>query len=180
MKTNHLHHLLESWQATLLSALFLAASLIGLLAGIPSLIPFAWGAVLISGTPLALSALGKLRQGHISSALLVSIALVASILIGEVIAAGEIAFIMALGELLEHATAGRARRGLQQLLTLNPVQARLIHTNGHEEMIPAESIRPGVLLRVRPGETIPADGVVLSGHSGVDQSILTGESLPAV
>lgn len=105
----------------------------------------------------------------------------ASVCIGEVFAAGEIAFIMALGEYLEDRTVARARKGLESLIELAPrTGRRIMVTDGKEETaeIPAESIEKGWILRVFPGEAIPVDGVVVRGSTSVDQSVMTGESLP--
>ena len=141
----------------------------------------AWGTIFISGIPLLYLALWRIVHNpgisKISSALLISIAMFAAIAIGDLFAAGEVAFIMAIGALLEEATTNRAKRGLKQLIRLAPTLGRRI-TGGTEVFIPAESIRQGDLLRVLPGETIPVDGTIVSGETSVDQSILTGESLP--
>jgi len=169
---------LESWKATLISALFLVGSLVGLLGNQPQLEQLAWGTIILSGLPLFREALEALLcEGRITSGLLISMAIVASIVIGEPFAAGEIALIMAIGELLEHGTVHRARRGLHQLLSLSPRQGRRLNRN-REEMMVIDSIRKGDLLRVKPGETIPVDGTIESGSTAVNQSILTGESLP--
>lgn len=101
----------------------------------------------------------------------------AALSIGELFAAGEVAFIMALGALLEDATTNRAKKGLKKLISLAPTQGRRIR-EGKEEMIPAEEIRKGDDLRILPGEIIPVDGKILTGETSVDQSIMTGESLP--
>ena len=101
----------------------------------------------------------------------------AALAIGELFAAGEVAFIMALGALLEDATTNRAKKGLKKLISLAPTQGRRIR-EGKEEMIPAEEIRKGDVLRILAGETIPVDGKILTGETSVDQSIMTGESLP--
>ncbi len=93
------------------------------------------------------------------------------------IAAVEVAFIMAIGALLEEATTKRARKGLKNLISLTPAKGRRLK-DGKEEMIPAEEIKQGDILRILPGETIPADGKIISGETSVDQSIMTGESLP--
>ncbi len=141
----------------------------------------AWVAVAISGLPLVVSAVRKLlfNKGlrRISSALLISVAMVAAAAIGDVFAAGEVAFLMAVGELLEDATTARARRGLGRLLSLTPKMGRLVTADG-EEMIDTAAIRVGHCLRVLPGETVPVDGVVIAGESAVDQTAVTGESLP--
>ena len=113
----------------------------------------------------------------ISSALLISIAMVAAIAIGDLFAAGEVAWIMAIGAILEEKTTERAKKGLKKLISLAPTQGRRI-VNGKEEMIAAEEIKQGDTLRVLPGEIIPVDGIIINGETSVDQSIMTGESLP--
>ena len=148
-----------------------------------SLLPFdpAWLTVIISGIPLLYLALRRLIHNpgisKISSALLICIAMFAAIAIGDLFAAGEVAFIMAIGALLEDATTNRAKKGLHKLLNLAPTMGRRIK-DGREERIPAAQIQQGDILRVLPGETIPVDGTILRGETSVDQSVMTGESLP--
>lgn len=141
----------------------------------------AWGTVVISGIPLLYLAVWRIIYNpgisKISSALLITIAMFAAIAIGDLFAAGEVAFIMAIGALLEDATTNRAKKGLKKLISLAPTQGRRIR-NGKEELIPAEKIVKGDMLRILPGETVPVDGVIVSGETSVDQSIMTGESLP--
>ncbi len=141
----------------------------------------AWVTVLISGLPLLDNAIRKLvfNKGisKISSALLISAAMIAAIVIGDLFAAGEVAFIMAIGEILEDMTTDRAKKGLKKLISLAPTEGRRL-TDGNEEMISAEAIRAGDILRILPGESIPVDGVILRGETSIDQSIMTGESLP--
>lgn len=160
--------------ATIISGIFLLLSFLLL----PEL---AWVTILISGLPLLIAAIRKLIKNKgiskISSALLISIAMIASILIGDLFAAGEVAFIMALGEILEDLTTDRAKRGLKKLISLAPAQGRRL-IDGKEKMIPAQEIQKGDILRVLPGETVPVDGVIFNGETSVDQSVLTGESLP--
>lgn len=140
-----------------------------------------WVTIIISGIPLLYLAIWRIIYNRgiakISSALLICIAMFAALAIGELFAAGEVAFIMALGALLEDATTNRARKGLKKLISLTPTQGRRIR-DGKEEMIPAEEIRKGDVLRILAGETIPVDGKILTGETSVDQSIMTGESLP--
>lgn len=170
---------------TLVAGVFLLFDLVPHLTGgeHAALLPFdpAWVTVAISGLPLLYLALWRIVHNpgisKISSALLISIAMFAAIAIGDLFAAGEVAFIMAIGALLEEATTNRAKKGLRQLIRLAPVQGRRLTDEG-EELIPAQEIRKGDRLRVLPGETIPVDGVILRGETSVDQSILTGESLP--
>lgn len=141
----------------------------------------AWGTVVISGIPLLYLAVWRIIYNpgisKISSALLITIAMFAAIAIGDLFAAGEVAFIMAIGALLEDATTNRAKKGLKKLISLAPTQGRRIR-NGKEEMIPAEKIVKGDMLRILPRETVSVDGVIVSGETSVDQSIMTGESLP--
>ena len=165
---------------TIISGIFLLISVIFMIFGIniPIYLNPAWGTVIISGIPMLLLAMVRLiREKWISSALLIAIAMVASLLIGEVFAAGEVAWIMALGALLEDWTVERAKKGLKNLINLTPQTGRRI-TNGIEEVIPVDEIKIGDTLRILPGESVPVDGEIITGTSSLDQSIMTGESLP--
>lgn len=165
---------------TIVSAVFLVIAIIFMILGIdtPIYLNPAWGAVIISGIPMLLLAMTRLiREKWISSALLIAIAMVASLLIGEVFAAGEVAWIMALGALLEDWTVERAKKGLRNLINLTPQTGRRI-TDGVEEVISVDEIKIGDTLRILPGESVPVDGEIISGTSSLDQSIMTGESLP--
>ena len=148
-----------------------------------SFLPFdpAWITIVISGMPLLYLAIWRIIHNpgisKISSALLICIAMFAAIAIGDLFAAGEVVFIMAIGALLEEATTNRAKKGLKKLISLAPTKGRRLK-DGKEEMIPAEEIRQGDILRILPGETIPVDGTIINGETSVDQSIMTGESLP--
>ncbi|MBE1236508.1 cation-translocating P-type ATPase [Phaeovibrio sulfidiphilus] len=139
----------------------------------------AWIAVVLCGGPIVWSALdGLARSRAITAGLLVTLALAACIYLDEIFAAGEVAFIMMLGELLEERTVARARAGIEKLVRLTPRTARRLH-DGVEEVVVATQVRVGDVLRVLPGETVPVDGVVLDGRSAVDQSLINGEPLPA-
>ena len=165
---------------TIISGIFLLIAVIFMIFGIdtPIYLNPAWGTVIISGIPMLLLAMTRLiREKWISSALLIAIAMVASLLIGEIFAAGEVAWIMALGALLEDWTVERAKKGLRNLINLTPQTGRRI-TNGIEEVIPVDEIKIGDTLRILPGESVPVDGEIVSGTSSLDQSIMTGESLP--
>ena len=141
----------------------------------------AWVTVIICGIPLLYLSVWRIIHNKgiskISSALLITAAMIAAICIGDLFAAGEVAFIMEIGAILEDMTTERAKKGLKKLISLAPTQGRVIR-GGTETMIPAAEIKAGDLLRVLPGETIPADGEIVSGETSVDQSIVTGESLP--
>ncbi len=173
--------LLSSIPATAVSGVFLLMSFILPRAGVVLPVDPAWGAVLISGLPLVYLAVWRVVHNRgiskISSALLITMAMLAAIAVGDLFAAGEVVFIMALGEILENMATARAQRGLKKLIELRPSRGRRVR-DGEEELIPAEEIRSGDVLRVKPGEMIPTDGVVLSGETSVDQSVMTGESLP--
>ena len=162
---------------TIISGIFLLIAIIFMIFGVetPIYLNPAWGTVIISGIPMLLLAMARLiLEKWISSALLISIAMVASLLIGEVFAAGEVAWIMALGALLEDWTVERAKKGLKNLIDLTPQTARL--TNG--DVIPASEVKLGDNIRILPGENIPVDGEIIKGTSSIDQSVMTGESLP--
>ena len=149
------------------------------LAGIRPL-PFdmAWIAIVLCGIPILLEAfIGLVTAFDIKADVLVSLALVASVAIGEIFAAGEVAFIMQLGALLEDLTVAKARAGIERLVRLTPRTARVLR-GGTEQIIPAEEVAVGDLLRVLPGETVPVDGTIRAGRTSIDQSVMTGESLP--
>lgn len=187
---HRIHDILSGLYMTILAGLFL------LLDGIPHLIeefcgqrlfqniiPFepSWITVIICGFPLVYLSIRRIIYNKgiskISSALLISMAMFAAIAIGDIFAAGEVAFIMALGALLEEATTERAKKGLKKLISLAPVKGRKIQDN-KEMMVPVESIQSGDYLRILPGETMPVDGRIINGETTVDQSIMTGESIP--
>ena len=135
-------------------------------------------AIILCGVPIILEAIiGLVTAFDIKADVLVSLALVASICIGEHFAAGEIAFIMQLGALLEDLTVAKARAGIEKLVHLTPQTARVLR-NGTEKIIPAEQVQVQDLLRVLPGETIPVDGVITDGQTSINQAVMTGESLP--
>jgi len=118
------------------------------------------------------------QKFDIKADVLVSLALIASIITGEHFAAGEVAFIMQIGALLEELTVSKARAGIKKLIHLTPQTARLLTQSGAEQIIPAKQVKQGDTLRVLPGETIPVDGIIQSGQTSVNQAVMTGESLP--
>ena len=155
-----------------------AALLLSIFGYSPFPFDMAWAAIILCGVPIIIEAvIGLVTAFDIKADVLVSIALVASVIIGEDFAAGEVAFIMQLGALLEDLTVEKARAGIQKLVHLTPRTARRI-SGTSEEIIPAEDVLVGDLLRVLPGEAIPVDGVIISGETSVDQAVMTGESLP--
>jgi heavy metal translocating P-type ATPase len=151
-------------------------------------IDIAWAAVILCGAPIFYNAAATLLQRRISVEVLISTAILATILAdlffpaksGEhsyIFAGGEVAFIMALGHCLEEWTIARARAGIENLVRLTPQTARKCKGDT-ETVIPANEVQCDDLLRVLPGETIPVDGEIVSGSTSIDQSLLTGESLP--
>ena len=160
----------------------LVISGIALIVSIFDLVPLpfdaSWAAIILCGIPIILEAvIGLITAVDIKADVLVSLALIASVCIGEDFAAGEVAFIMQFGGLLEELTVARARAGIEKLVHLTPQTARVI-LGGEETAVPAEAVRVGDLLRVLPGETIPVDGEIVSGQTSVNQSVMTVESLP--
>ena len=138
----------------------------------------AWIAIILCGIPIILEAIiGLVTAFDIKADVLVSLALIASVCIGEIFAAGEVAFIMQLGALLEELTVAKARAGIEKLVHLTPQTARVLR-NGREDILPAEQVRVGDRLRVLPGESVPVDGIILSGQTSINQAVMTGESLP--
>lgn len=162
--------------------ILLIISGIALLISIFDLIPIpfdiAWVAIILCGIPIILEALiGLITAFDIKADVLVSLALIASVCIGEDFAAGEVAFIMQLGALLEDLTVAKARAGIEKLVHLTPQTARII-TDKKEKIIPAEQVKVGDILRVLPGESIPVDGIITMGQTSINQAVMTGESLP--
>ena len=138
----------------------------------------AWAAILLCGVPILFGAgRGLIFDHDIKADVLVSLALLASLAVGEYFAAGEVAFIMQLGTLLEDYTAARANAGLEKLVDMTPRTARVTR-EGKEVIVSAETVTVGEILMVLAGETIPLDGTILLGRTTVDTSVMTGESLP--
>ena len=170
------------WGGTKRDITFLVISGIALLCSIFKILPLpfdaAWIAIILCGVPIILEAIiGLVTAFDIKADVLVSLALIASVCIGEHFAAGEVAFIMQIGGLLEELTVAKARAGIEKLVKLTPQTARIID-HDKEIIIPAEQVVVGARIRVLPGETIPVDGVILSGQTSINQAVMTGESLP--
>ncbi len=168
----------ETLVCTVISAVSLVLSITGVL---KEALPFdiAWAAIILSGIPILIGAFrGVVFEHDIKADLLVSLALIASAAAGEFFAAGEVALIMQIGSLLEDYTSGKAREGIEKLISLTPQTARVIR-DGTASQIPAEQVAAGDILSVLAGETIPVDGTILEGETSIDQSAMTGESIPA-
>ena len=139
----------------------------------------AWVAIVLCGVPIVVGAIiGLVTEFDIKADVLVSIALVASVVVGEFFAAGEVALIMQLGSLLEELTSARARAGIEKLVEMTPRTARLVGADGQTSEVAAADVALGDVVRVLPGETIPVDGEVLVGSTSVDEAVVTGEPMP--
>ena len=161
----------------LISAVSLILSITGVLKDVLP-VDIAWAAIILCGVPILVGAFrGVVFEHDIKADVLVAMALVASVVTGEFFAAGEVALIMQIGSLLEDYTSGKARESIEKLIRLSPQKARVIR-EGEECEVPVEEIRVGDMIRVLAGETIPADGTITEGETTVDQSVMTGESIP--
>lgn len=151
-------------------------SLLGVRLGLP--FDWAWFTILLCGLPIVWgTVVAMYEEFDVKADLLVSLALIAAVAIGEVFAAAEIAFIMQLGAMLEEFTVSKAQAGIERLVKLTPTTARIVR-NGKEEVLPADIVTVGDVIRVLPGEVIPVDGTILTGDTAIDQSVMTGESMP--
>ncbi len=139
----------------------------------------AWIAIVLCGIPITLEAMiGLVRDHDITADVLVALALWAAVYIREIFAAGEVAFIMQLGALLEELTVSRARAGIEKLVQLTPQTAQLLLPDGTQQELDATRVKIGDHLLVKPGETVAVDGVIVKGRTSINQAVMTGESLP--
>ncbi len=134
-------------------------------------------ATAILGFPIVYACLCDLLEGKVSAELTVAVAAIAALLLREYTAAGEVVFIARLGEALEGVAVRRTRSAIDALIALTPRTAH-VRRDGEELEVAADEVVAGDIVIVRPGERIPVDGVVVSGRSSVDQSPITGESVP--
>lgn len=163
--------------------ILMVISAISLITGFikPDLLFFdlSWIAVILCGLPIIREAIESLiHEKDIKADLLVSIAIISSIIIGEVFAAGVIALIMTIGGFLEEYTVSKTQNGIKHLIDITPTTATIINSNVDEKEIAAQNIRINDIIKVLPGEIIPGDGVIIKGGSSINQAALTGESLP--
>ncbi|MFC2082774.1 heavy metal translocating P-type ATPase [Candidatus Bipolaricaulota bacterium] len=140
-------------------------------------IDIAFIAAVIGGAPIVYGAIRGLLKKNLNVGGLVSIALIATLVVGEYLAGVIVVFIMIVGELLENITVAKTGNAINRLMDLQPKTARL-RRNGEEVVVPIENVSPGDIVLVKPGERVPVDGMVLSGQGAVNQAALTGESLP--
>ena len=141
---------------------------------------FAWITIILSGYPIIFEAIeGLFKDREIKSSLLISIAIIASIVISEMFAAAEVAFIMALGELLEELTINKAKKGIDNLIKITPKYGYVVENN---EVVKRDidEIKASEIVRIFPGDEVPLDGVVLSGSTDINEATLTGEAIPVL
>ena len=135
------------------------------------------GAVIL-GIPIMVVAIKDLKVGRLSINELVAIAVLSAFASGDYKTAGVVAFFMLLGEIIETRTAEGARASIESLIKLTPTKARRIKADKSEEEVAASQLAVGDVIRVRPGDNVAADGVILNGQGSFNQATITGESLP--
>ncbi|MHC4616557.1 MAG: heavy metal translocating P-type ATPase [Planctomycetota bacterium] len=138
----------------------------------------AMAAAILLGTPIVLHAIKSLLKKQMHMDELVALAIIAAFATGQYVAAGVIAFFMLLSELVESRTALGARASIESLIKLTPTKATVIDADGSEREVNVGALKPGNVIRVRPGDNIAADGEVTKGLSSVNEATITGESLP--
>lgn len=178
---NKMKELFSGLYFTIISIAFFVLNVVLNLLKIETVFKPVWISIFISSFPFLVGAVKNLMKCKIKNSLLISIAVIASVFVGEYFAAAEIAILMAIGELLEDYTVDRAKKGLNDLISSTPKKAKKLFKTDDSytvEEVPIEEIENGDLIRVMPGEIISVDGIIKEGFASIDQSILTGESLP--
>lgn len=132
---------------------------------------------IILGYPIVWTAIKDIRRGHLGINELVAIAVLAAFATGDYKTAGVVAFFMLLGEIIETRTAEGARASIESLIKLTPTKARRIKGKDEEE-VAASQLAVGDVIRVRPGDNVAADGLIVNGQGSFNQATITGESLP--
>ena len=136
-------------------------------------------AYLVGGIPIARDTWATLREGKLSIDFLMGAAALGAAAVGEPFEGAVLIFLFSLSNALEERALGKTRQAVEALVELRPDEATLLHSDGTEAgRVPVESLQPGDRIRVRPGERVAADGRVVEGTADVDQSAITGESLP--
>lgn len=181
-QANMLFNFFFAEKMTIVSGIFLALGICMHFMDMNFLFSPIWLTIVISGLPIIFFALKYLiLYRRITALVLISIGILSALAIGETFAAAEVAWIMALGEILEDRTVAKTKTSIQNLVSLVPAMARRISRKDQtvtEEEIPAEAVKIGDIIRILPGEQIPVDGEIIAGTTSVNQAVLTGESLP--
>ncbi len=189
MAHDHLKESIEAqtWRSSLLLIMTFMGGLLVLISFISDYIfdqpqvpaGFAFLGALVLGLPLVWHAVKHLLEGHMHMDELVALAVLAAMVTEQYLEAGVIAFFMIISTLIETRTALGARAAITSLIKLTPTRARRLLADGHEEEVEASRLTTDDIIRVRPGDNIAADGVIINGESSVNQASITGESLPA-
>src|ERR1700690_3350634 len=178
---DHEHSTVHLWQAVLGVVFVLNAFIVNWLfesgATLASASAFIGAVILIY--PIVVTAIKDLRRGKLSINELVAIAVLFAFASGNYTTAGIVAFFMLTGEIIETRTAEGARDSIESLIKLTPTKARRIKPDGSEEEVPASELAVGDTIRIRPGDNVAADGIILNGQGSFNQATITGESLPA-
>jgi Cd2+/Zn2+-exporting ATPase len=177
---DHEHSVVHLWQAVLGVVFVLNAFIVDWLLdqGHTVASASAFIGALILGYPIVVTAIKDLRIGRLSINELVAIAVLAAFSSGDYKTAGVVAFFMLTGEIIETRTAEGARNSIESLIKLTPTKARRIKKDGSEEEVAASELTIGDVIRIRPGDNVAADGVIVSGQGSFNQATITGESLP--
>ncbi|MEI6076962.1 MAG: cation-translocating P-type ATPase [Verrucomicrobiota bacterium] len=178
---DHEHSVVHLWQAVLGVVFVLNAFIVDWLFDSGSTLASASAMIgsLILGYPIVVTAVKDLRQGRLSINELVAIAVLAAFASSDYKTAGIVAFFMLTGEIIETRTAEGARNSIESLIKLTPTKARRLLKDGSEEEVAASQLAVGDVIRIRPGDNVAADGVIVNGQGSFNQATITGESLPA-
>lgn len=178
---DHEHSVVHLWQAVLGVVFVLNAFIVDWLFDTSTMLSSASAMIgsLILGYPIIVTAVKDLRRGNLSINELVAIAVLAAFASGDYKTAGIVAFFMLTGEIIETRTAQGARDSIESLIKLTPTKARRILKDGSEEEVAASQLAVGDVIRIRPGDNVAADGLIVNGQGSFNQATITGESLPA-
>src|SRR3569833_587338 len=178
---DHSHSNIHMWQAIVGVVFVINAFLVDWLfeSGTSVALASAMIGSIILGFPIVVTAIKDLKMGRLSINELVAIAVLAAFASGDYKTAGVVAFFMLMGEVIETNTAVRARDSIESLIRLTPTKARRIAKGGSEEEVAASQLAVGDIIRIRPGDNVAADGVIVSGQGSFNPATITGESLPA-
>ncbi len=178
---DHEHSVVHLWQAVLGVVFVLNAFIVDWLFDSGTTLSSASAMIgsLILGYPIVVTAVKDLRQGRLSINELVAIAVLAAFASSDYKTAGIVAFFMLTGEIIETRTAEGARNSIESLIKLTPTKARRLLKDGSEEEVAASQLSVGDVIRIRPGDNVAADGVIVNGQGSFNQATITGESLPA-
>jgi P-type Cu+ transporter len=159
--------------------LVVAGEWLGLVDAVTELVPLPVGALLtlLVGLPAFRGVVRATAARRVTSHTLMTVGVLAALAVGQWATAAVVAFFMRVGDRVEGMTVRRSRRALRELAALAPATAR-VERDGVQQELPIAAVRPGDIVVVRPGERVPADGIVVGGRAAVEQAAITGESMP--